>query len=972
MARIRRSFLLVLCLVLLGRLPALASEPLDFQILQKLVKEGADQTALEQGRAYLEAYPKSPHRAQVSAWVGEFTFDAGHQEAALPYVDEALKGLPAAKRGRLPLIKAQILLGLHKPAEAEEALRGFRATGDKGRARALRLKARAAGAMSKPDEAVKALRAIPEKQVTDEDRLNLGLALAYSGEDTKAADVLEPLVSAGGLSGTENRKGRLALAASLYRTDHYDRALAVLSPLTGTSPPDREASLLEAWVLHAQKKDARAYDLVRRVVPLTGWKAAAALKPVLQAWAERDTDRLLQSAAALLKKFPSGEDAGRARYISARALADRGDASGALMVLEAALPDMPDSRGRIDAALLAADLAWRRVHDPAQAARWLAVARKSADTQEDKARVSLAEARFDWASGSGTKAIKELAGLVQNYKGTTPIPDAYLLLGRILVAQGERDKGRQALKVVVDAFPDSSDYAEAALDIADSFVADGKTGSLPDPLSDLQGVSLTPAQESRMNYLSGLLALHGSKWDAARTLFNESASVSSVPAMTDEAAFASALADIGAGRIDDALTRGSAIRTPGLSLAVRFRAAAALGASGKASDAETILEGLARQEGTPGALALWDLADLQLGSKTPEKGMATLEKLAAWPGDTPLSVLAQRRIEMILLTQKGANAALMTVPAFKEAEPVALGEMDALLRSARLKAKAGDAAAAEKAYRAYLQRMPQGPGAWQASEYLASVAMKRSDYAEARRLLQAAPETPERDYMLGRACFRLRDMAAAQAALESALGKPDALEPDQVTRAQFLAGTAARIQGKTAGAVRHLTAYVEAARATVADKSDLFNAALWLQSRSQFDAALTGLAKLRKAFRDAEIGFNYGYTLELAGRKEEALKAYLKVAFTSANPQWALTARYRAAELMVAMGRRADAIALYKQLVSRTEGTVQGDFARKRLESLEKEAAPGNPQNDKPDGGQHETAAPAHRKPEPATRPSAH
>jgi tetratricopeptide (TPR) repeat protein len=969
----RLSSLLLLCLVLLGPLPARASEPLDFRILQKLVKEGADQTALEQGEAYLKAYPKSPHRAQVAAWVGEFLYEGGQMESALPYLDEGLKGLPSSKHGRLPLLKARALLGLHRPEAAEAALRGYRPAGEKDRSEALRVEAEAASAGSRPAEAVKALKAIPEKQFSDADRLHLGLALASSGQDEKAAAVLSPLVSNGVLSGQALRKARLTLASCLYRTQRYDRALDVLSPMTGSTEPDREAGLLKAWVLHAQKKDAQAYDLVRKVVPLQGWKSAAALEPVLQAAAEHDTGALLSRSAALLKTFPSGPAAGRARVLSAQALQERGDVAGALLVMQAALPDLEASPDRIRTALRGADLAWREMHDPEKAGKWLAVAAKAAETQEEKARVAFSKARFEWETGHATDAIKTLADIVRGYKGTAPIPDAYLLLGRILVAQGEREKGRQALKVVVDAFPDSPDYAEAALDMAESLAAEGRDTDLAGPLADLEGIALSAAQGSRKNYLSGRLALASGKWDLARALFAESARQAAGPEMQDSATFASALADIGAGRIGDALKEGSAVLSPDLNLAVKFRAAAALAAGDGTSDAESILEKLSRQEGPAGALALWDLADLQIKAKAEDKGMATLRELASWSRSEPLSVLAQRRIEMILLTRKGATAALMAVPAFKEAEPVALGEMDALLRAARLKAHAGETAGAEKAYRTYLQRMPGGPGAPEAAGYLAGLSMKRSDYAAARRLLESAPESPERDYMLGEACFNLRDMSAAQSAFEAALAKPDTLKAGEATRARLLAGTAARIQGKTAQAVQHLSAYVSGAPATASDKTDLFNASLWLQKRGQYDAALAGLDKLRKAFRDAEIGFNYGYTLELAGRKEDALKAYLQVAYASANPQWALTARYRAAELMVALGRTADAIALYKELVSRTEGTVQGDFAGKRLEELQKEAPPAvKDKNSSPEGGQDATSATAHREPEPATHPSAH
>jgi tetratricopeptide (TPR) repeat protein len=204
-------------------------------------------------------------------------------------------------------------------------------------------------------------------------------------------------------------------------------------------------------------------------------------------------------------------------------------------------------------------------------------------------------------------------------------------------------------------------------------------------------------------------------------------------------------------------------------------------------------------------------------------------------------------------------------------------------------------------------------------------------------------------------------MPAAQDAIERSLAIPDGLDSDQALRARLLAGTAARIQGKTGDAVKFLEAYASSAPVSAASKDDLFGTALWLQRRGRFDSALAALEKLRRVLRDAEIGFQYGYTLELAGREEDALKAYLQVTYGSTNAQWALTARYRAAELMVTLGRKDDAIALYRELVARSEGTVQGKFAKRRLDELTSQPAPtAIPPAPGEEEKTDETPAPAH------------
>ncbi|MEJ2367617.1 MAG: hypothetical protein P8Z49_04515 [Acidobacteriota bacterium] len=88
----------------------------------------------------------------------------------------------------------------------------------------------------------------------------------------------------------------------------------------------------------------------------------------------------------------------------------------------------------------------------------------------------------------------------------------------------------------------------------------------------------------------------------------------------------------------------------------------------------------------------------------------------------------------------------------------------------------------------------------------------------------------------------------------------------------------------------------------------------------------------------------------------------MKVTYASANAQWALVARYRAAELMLAMGRKADAVALYKKLVEQTKGTVQGAYAEQRLQQLLGGPAPSKGSQQKaPKGGtDHAPAARSH------------
>jgi len=263
-----------------------------------------------------------------------------------------------------------------------------------------------------------------------------------------------------------------------------------------------------------------------------------------------------------------------------------------------------------------------------------------------------------------------------------------------------------------------------------------------------------------------------------------------------------------------------------------------------------------------------------------------------------------------------------------------LGEAEALLRKARSRSSSGDGAGASKLYAAYLEHAARGAGAREAASFLARRAMKRKDYPEAERVLFDVERTPSMNLALARACFGLRDPAAARKALSDALGSSGGLKSRQRLEAELLSANAARMEGDTAAAMTHYEYYALKAPANRRYKDSLFGAALWLRNRGSYEPALKAFARLNKAFRDAAVGYNYGYTLELMGKPDDALKAYLQVAYASSNAQWALTARYRAAEMMVEMGRLDDALALYAKLVERTKGTVQGAYAESRLKWL--------------------------------------
>lgn len=928
----RAALSLFLILAVLASVPFGASEPQDFKILKKLMKEGAHATALEQGREYLASFPEGTHRAMVAGWVGSLLLEKGKAKEAVPLLKEALSGATQKEKSGLSLLNAEALVDLGRYRKAEAILKTLHPGSGAAGSKIVRLKIRVAELSGDPERVIKTLSLLPEGQRTPTDRLEEGTALAHLGKDSDAVKELGAVLEGTGLEPEQAKAARLALATSLYRLKKYGEAIKALEPLLKSG--DIDATLLKAWTLHALKKDAQAYDLVRKACPLKGWREARALLPVREDEARADDEGVIKTAAEVARKFPGTPAAGEARLLAAAALQRRGDDASALNVLSAALKSVTGNQTRIDALLSGAHLIWKVRGDSLSAAKWIAAATSLSEDPEQKALCLYEKANLETRGGKVNEALKDLSKLVSTYKKTSVVARAYLLMGRILLLTGDYNRGRQFLRIVTDSFPDSKLYGEAALLLGESFVEKGESEKAEPALHLLSDAVLTTDQTRRLHELEGNFYLSRHEWADAAVSFSQTAVAPSSGIIHDRAAFGTAVALIGVGSPEAALDVSKSIGDDRLATGVELRSAQALIAAGQKERGLEIMEKLAHRGGPASATALWLLADIRLKAGEKVAGTADLIRLSNRSSDEQLSILAQHRMEMMLLTSKGAGAALEAIPIFRRSKPMTLGEKEALLRSARKRASTGRDAEASKLYARYLEHITRGGGAQEAASYLADRAMKRKDYTEAKRVLLEVERTPSMNLALARASLGLNDLKTARTAISDALDSSDELKPEERLEAELLAARIAQREGDTAGAMPHYEYYALKAPANRRYKNSLFGAAIWLRNRGSYEDALKALGRLNKTFRDAAVGYNYGYTLELMGRENDALKAYLQVAYASSNAQWALTARYRAAEMMVKMGRIDDARALYTKLVERTKGTVQGAYAESRLRWL--------------------------------------
>ena len=980
-------------------LPAAArpGEPEDFKAISGLLSLGVTRSALNRCKLYLSRYPEGSHRAQVSAWGGNLFLQAGNPSEALPLLQEAVSGGPIEDQDGVRLDLCEALIDVGQPAEALGVLQGVKPAQEAEQERLSELAGRAKAAQAKGESgpapaqggpaAPKApLPASPEpvpprapapspisppaapdmektpaalptsapsQQVPEAApaepspsnlRLQEALALAEKGHDEEAVGAMKKLLADGSLDPAVAKESRLALGTSLYRLGRFDQSLQLLAPLTGGKPPDAGALLLSAWDLHRMGHDEKAYEAVRKASPLAGWKEASALEPARLAAVEREPEVVLAAAQDVLKDSQEGPAAVRALLLSARAYEQLGDAASALKALEGALPQMSAGEEQYLEALNAARIAWQDVRDTKRAARWLALAAASAPDDAARARVKLAEARMGWERGESTEALQALAEITKLYPNTPSMPETYLLLGRMLLAEGNRERAFEALKVVGNSFPSSPAYAEASLVQAESLLALGRGADAAQVLKAIEGRALPPELERKRLRLQAQVTLSQGDCDKAAALLAQAEALKGD--LSEEDLFSTLACGQRNGRIDETLESADSLKDPVLRKALRFRTAETMETAGKGTQARDLWGELAAEGGPDGALALWCLADGQLAAGLEVEGLASMKALSAFTAEEPLATLAQYRLERYFLDRRDAGAALASIAAFRRAEPPRAGEAEELLTAAREKTRTGNAAAGREIYQAYLDRFPGKPGAGEASLAVSKEAAARGDWAGARKILEKTPSSPARDLLLGQACLTLGDPEASQTAEERALASSLELGPDGVCRANLVAAEAAAARGKTAEATAHYSGYARYVKATKSNKEALLDAALFLQEQGQYDDALAAFDKLLKVTKDPAVPFQYAYTLELSGRKEEALKAFLKAA-KSPSPMWAPTARYRAAELYADLGRFKEAIAIYKDMAVSAKGTIQGDFAKQRLQEFQDELAESQPASKK-------------------------
>ena len=184
-----------------------------------------------------------------------------------------------------------------------------------------------------------------------------------------------------------------------------------------------------------------------------------------------------------------------------------------------------------------------------------------------------------WERGESTDALQALADITRLYPNTPSMPEAYLLLGQMLLAEGSRERAFENLRIVTHSFPNSPAFAEASLVQAESLLAAGRGSDATQAFKAIEGRTLPPALEQRRLRLQAQFALSQGDYGKAAALLAQAEGLKGD--LSEEDMFSTLAYALRSGRIDETLETTDSLKEPALRKALRFRAAEAMEAAGQ-------------------------------------------------------------------------------------------------------------------------------------------------------------------------------------------------------------------------------------------------------------------------------------------------------------------------------------------------------------------------------------------------------
>ncbi len=892
-----------------------ADESSDYQIIRGMMRDGTYAIAVSRMETYLDQYPEGEHAQEVHQLLVIACLSARFYERVHRYVGSYVERFCGAETVPESCIDVAVQNATayyleSRYSEAEDILNGL-SDGMKDRSVDLRksfyqLYGDVAFARNRYDAAVDAYNDFLNIGFDNGVRLKLGIAYYHQKKYRRASRVLEGLAG----EGYDDPQLYRYLGLIAFSDEDYAKAEALFRQ--AGQETDR---IFRVHAMLMMEQGEQAYQLFRQVVPLEPVsQEALTIFRIRTAVARMDlleAKRLIQQTS--LPDEPDVLELAHQVYDRLRQF----DRAAELLHRKALISTNP---GRDFYQL--GEYVLTKLGDMKMAYRYYGVALEK-DPEGPYASLALMNRiKCSLYMGDPDAALTHTTEFLSKYGVRSPITDqAYLILGKLMLRRGTYDEAVKSFENIIANYPESNLRQEASYLLVDSYF---RMGMYKDAVQ-AASAGVPEQYQAQVLHMAGMAAFLAGDDTLAVQLLEKLKAIG--PADFPTGVFVAALAR--SGRLEDAVT------------AAGDNAEYQLQAYRIAGDIDAMVNVVATED-PQNPERLYRVAGTVEDTVLKTRLLTAAVELS--DRGTTVHQLAMIELEPLLI-EAGAYRDMMELePAFIQHDPAGFHGAQAILKKARAYREKEKLAKAVSMYQMAVSLYPDAPGNDEAYYFLFEFARPQKP-AYLEKIVSTYPDGEYgalAAYKLGLLRFQADRFSEAVGLLEQSLQTDNPAMDELRFVIHYYLGVAEERLGKIDAALNQYRRYLAALPADAAQVDERVRIGLLFQKQEQYadayDIFRALLEREDMADRQAELTYYTAECLEGMGKLEEALQQYLAVTYLHSDElMWSTTARFRAARICEQLEYYDDAVKLYRKIAETHKGQIQGDFARRKLETLEQQ-----------------------------------
>jgi len=949
----------VFCAPSVGSAQEQSVEAEDYLLIQGLLKDEIYELAAQRIEIFLQKYPESNYREELSYRAGEIYMRLQMFDQAVRLLQSLVEEFPQGEHYQSALFLLATAYQLsNQPLKAEGIYIDIVAHSDFEPA----LKQEARGKLVKlftDTQRYQRAAAMLEQMLKESPTAPVKLQLANTYFQLKKLGEAkglyrELLEEKEALSSDELVELDYHLGLIYYDEKKYDEAAEMFRSILASRPGDQEATVALSWCYYHQKEYEEAYRQTKELMP----PPKQSLPQKLMHQGEvlilmQEYQAAIKTFNQFLEEYPQDELAPRALFSLADCYLKLDQVDEAIKNLEDFCHTTADQQEAYRQWFRIGRLYFETKKDYNQAVSSFQQVINISSGGELSDLAQMMMVRSWLLKGDYNQAVQSLNLLVNNYPQSELLDDGYFLLGQVLMSLGRYSGAEESFSAVVESFPDSEWKESSLLNWGKIAFLQGKWDECISRLETLLKEYPESSLYSEANYYLGKARYELKDYGQGRENFNN---ILNSIVDTDEKRVREANFQIGWGyykemRYQEAVQQFARLLekypdSPQAEEALYWMGWSYLSA-GNYEESNQQLEQLVSRfpHGKYAEHSLWLMANNYLALKKEPQALEVFDQLIEKFPEGDFAPLAQQRIEETLLQRGDYQHLLLNLPLFAFNNPGSLLRAEERLAKGDKLLSKGRKREALQAYQALLKDFPNSPVSDQANYKVGETYYQQEKFDQAipyyKRLVEGFPQSelsPDARHKLGTCCFRTKQWGEAIAHYQICLEDPTFA--NIADRLSYLIGYAYEQLRNTEQAIayyqRFLTSLEDATR-MVEEQMRLIR--VMMVSR-HYQVAVDACRRLLSQVKDedikTEVQFYLGECFYLWEKPDQAVVEYLKVTYLHpSNPMWAMTACFKAGEIYEKEKKWEEAIKLYKRVAERYKNTKQGNFANERIKRIQ-------------------------------------